>query len=176
MMVTALGTAAKANFSNKSMTSPENIKADRITNELFNYYKQKKKYIIESENKTLRINEEFWNFVKSNKVSELAKYLLITFLEFSESIQDFQKDELNRSSNHLSEYLSLIDSDIATACVYDTLMEDQNRKTREKLVEKIIELQLIDYNRIIDLINEQDFNIQKCGVQILNADKISYER
>jgi uncharacterized protein YbjQ (UPF0145 family)/CDGSH-type Zn-finger protein len=176
MMVTALGTAAKANFSKKSMTFPENIKADRISNELFNYYKQKKKYIIESENKSLRINDGLWDFVKSNKVSELAKYLLNSFLEFADSCQEYQKEELNKFSIHLSEYLSIIDSDIAIDCLYNKLLEEPKDKLRKKLIEKISELQLIDFDRIIGLIKEQDFSIQKCGVQILKADKMSYEK
>lgn len=176
MMVTALGTVAKANFSKKSMTSPEDIKVDRLSNDLFNYYKQKKKYIIESENNSLRINDELWDFVKSNQVSELANYLLNGYLEFVESYQEYQKEDLNKFSNHLSEFLSIIDSDIAIDCLYKKLLEEQKEKLRKKIIEKISELQLIDFNRIIGLIKEKDFSIQKCAVQILKSEKNSYEK
>lgn len=176
MMVTALGTAAKANFSKKSMTSPENIKADRISNELFNYYKQKKKYIIDSENNTLRINDALWDFVKSNKVNELAKYLLNSFLAFADSYQELQKEEFNRFSTHLIEYFSIIDSDIAIDCLYNKLLEEPKDKLRKKIIEKISELQLLDFDRITGLLKNQDFSIQKCGVQILKAEKASYEK
>jgi len=176
MMVTALGTAAKANFSKKSITFPEKIKSDRISNELFNYYKQKKKYIIEYENNSLEINNKLWEFVKANKVSELANYLLNSYLEFVVASVEYEAGELNNFSNHLSEYLSIIDSDIAIDCLYNKLLEVQKDKIRKKLIEKITELQLVDYAKIIGLIKEQDFNIQKCGVQILRAEKLSYEK
>lgn len=177
MMVTALGTAAKANFSKRAMKSPEEIKADRINNELLNYYKQKRKYIAASENKSLKITDELWDFVKSNRVSELSNYLLNSYLEFAETHQeDFQKEELNKFSNHLTDYLSTIDSDVAISCLYDRLLDEQKENLRKKIIEKISELQLIDFERINDILKNKDFNIQKCGVQILKAEKLSYDK
>ncbi|MCF8372737.1 MAG: YbjQ family protein [Bacteroidales bacterium] len=175
MMVTALGTAAKANFTKKSMTSPDVIKADRISNELFNYYKQKKRYLIESEKESLIINDELWDFVKSNRVSELAMYLLDGYLEFVESCQEYQKEDLNKFSNHLSEYFLIIDTDIAINCLYDRLLEEEI-SLRKKIIEKIYELQLIDFDRIIGFLKGQDFHIQKSGLQLLKAEKLSYEK
>jgi uncharacterized protein YbjQ (UPF0145 family)/CDGSH-type Zn-finger protein len=176
MMVTALGTAAKANFPTKTESAKYETKADRISSELFRYYKQKKRYIIESENNSLKIDDKLWDFVKSNRVSELANYLLNSYLTFVETCQEHQKEYLKKLSNHLGEYLSIIDSDISIDCLYNRLLKEQKINIRKKIVEKITELQLIDFERIISLVKEQDFNIQKCGIQILKADKLSYEK
>lgn len=176
MMVTALGTAAKANFSKKTVIERDESKSDRISDELLNYYKRKKKYIAQSENNSLKITNALWEFVKSNKVHELAQYLLNGYLEFVQSCPEYQKEDLNKFSNHLSEYLSVIDSEHAINCLYDKLVEEKKTNLKKKIVFKINELQLIDFEKTLGLIKEQDFDTQKCGLQILKSEKMSYEK
>jgi uncharacterized protein YbjQ (UPF0145 family) len=176
IMVTALGTAAKANFTKKSAKPLQEIRTDSISNELFNYYKQKAKFLLESKNNSLNINNNLWEFVKTNKVNELADYLLTRYLEFVNSCQENQKEDLDKFSNHLSEYLSIIDHETAIESLYNRLIEEQDYYLRKKIIGKIKALQLIDFERITKIITEQDFNLKKCGVQLLTAEKISYEK
>ncbi len=174
MMVTALGTAAKANFSEKTINHKKEIKADRLSNDLLNFYKQKKKYIVESENDSLKINDELWEFVKSNKVNELAEYLLDSFLEFAKFYE--VQENFKKFSNHLSEYLSVLDPEVAMSCLYKRLIEEQELDLKNQIIKKINELQLIDFERVLQLIKAPDFSTQKCSLQVLKTDKMSYEK
>jgi uncharacterized protein YbjQ (UPF0145 family) len=175
MMVTAIGTAAKAKFVVKPIKPKEEYKADQISNEMLSYYKQKRRYVIESEKNELQINDELWEFVKVNKVNELAQYLLSGYLNFVDTYQEFNKDELNKFSDNLNEYLSVIDAEVAINCLYKRLQKEQKTELRKAIVSKIRRLQLIDFSLIINMIEGTDFNNQKSALQLLQAEKVSYE-
>ena len=56
------------------------------------------------------------------------------------------------------------------------MSDEQNDHLRKKIIEKISELQLVDFERTSEILKNKDFNIQKCGVQILKAEKLSYDK
>jgi uncharacterized protein YbjQ (UPF0145 family) len=176
MMVTALGTAAKADFSKKSIDITKEIKSNNISNEYFNLLSQKKQYIKESENDTLKIDPSFWEFVKKNNLNELSYYILEKYINFIETYQEHQKDELNKFTNHVYDYFSIIDSDIAIDSLYNKLKEELSAKVRTRIINIIAEIKLIDYSKVIDLIKHPDFSIQKVGVRISQSEKQNYQK
>ncbi|MCF8226985.1 MAG: YbjQ family protein [Bacteroidales bacterium] len=177
MMVTAMGTAVKANFSSKSIEiKNEEFKKDRITSDHFNYLKQKKQYLNDSINDNLEMDDDFWEFIKSNRVSELSKYIVEKYVDFVSSMQDYQIEDEKKLTNHLVEYFTIIDSDIAIDSLYSKLKSGLKTKERNKLLECISEANLIDFNSISELIKHSDFNLKKCALQILLTDKLTYEK
>lgn len=176
MMVTATGTVAKAKFSNNEIKRSKQVKSDSINYELLSYHKRKQRYISQSKNESLQVTDELWDFVISNRIHELAEFLLTSYLEFAETHQEYQEDKVISFYNHLIEYLSVIDSEIASPCLYGRLLSNQKQTLNQKIIELITELHLVDFNKIGEILNQDDFQIQKNGVQILNAEKQVYDK
>ena len=176
MMVTALGTAAKANFSTKSINIEKEIKSNRISIDYFNLLNKKKQYIKESEKDSIKINDSFWEFVKKNKVYELSEYILKKYINYIETAQEYDKDELNKFANHISDYFSIIDSDIATNSLYNKLKDELSSKVRNRIIKVISEIKLVDYSEIINLLKYSEFYVQKTGVQLAQSEKLNYEK
>ncbi|PCH67118.1 MAG: hypothetical protein COC06_11765 [Bacteroidales bacterium] len=176
MMVTALGTVARAKFSIKSIDVTKEERANRISNEYFLFLKQKKKYLLLCTNDTLNINDDFWRFAKTNKVNEFAPHLLDQYFNLLANSLDYENENLIDFKNNVTEYFAEIDSDIVIECLHNKLLKKLNYKLRDESVKLITDLQLLDYSRIILLINDQIFAVQKCGVQLLKGEKLSYEK
>lgn len=176
MMVTALGTAAKAKFSMKSIEISKEVKANRISAEYFHFLKQKKKYLNACSNDSLIVNDDFWRFAKTNKVNEFASYLLDQYFTLLANSLDYQNENLIDFKKNVNEYFTEIDSDIVIECLYNKLSDNLSSKLRNESIKLIADLQLLDYSRIALLINDQVFEVQKCGVQLLKGDKLSYEK
>ena len=176
MMVTALGTAARANFSTKSLNIENEKKSNRISLDYFNLLNKKKQYIKESDNDSIEINDSFWEFVKKNKVYELSDYILNKYVDFIETAQEYDKEELSGFANHTSDYFSIIDSDIATDCLYNRLNVELPTKTRSRIIKIITEIKLVDYSKIIDCLKHSEFYVQKTGVELSQSEKQSYEK
>lgn len=176
MMVTALGTAARADFSMKSINITKEIKSNNISNEYFNLLNQKKQYIKKSKDNTLEIDDSFWEFVKKNSLNELSDYILQKYIYFIETCQEYQKDDLNKFANHVSEYFSIIDTEYALNCLYNKIEEELPSIVQNRIINIVTEIKLIDYSKIINLIKHSEFSIQKIGVQLSQAEKFVYEK
>lgn len=176
MMVTALGTAARANFSIKSINIENEKKSNRISIDYFNLINKKKQYIKESEEGSIRINDSFWEFVKKNKVYELSDYILNKYVDFIETGQEYDKEKLNGFSSHTFDYFSIIDSNIAINCLYNKLNEDLSTKVRNRIIKIITEIKLVDYSKIIDCLKHSEFYVQKTGIELARFEKQSYEK
>ena len=176
MMVTALGTAAKARFSPKTENMFAEKKADKISNEHLLFMKKKREYLNYCKKGTLNFTEDFWSFARANKINELAPFILEDYFKKLESSTYYDNEQLNGFKNHIKEYFEGVDSEIAIKFLYDALSGDLNNKTRNNVCQIINELQLIDYISIKRLLSDNDFNIQRCSVQLLKGEKDSYEK
>ena len=176
MMVTALGTAAKANFSSKTIDIAKEIKSDRISLDYFNLLNKKKQYIKESESNSITINDSFWEFVKKNKVYELSEYLLNRYVNEIETSPEYNKEDLNKFANHIYDYFSIIDSDISTNSLYKRLKGELPAEVRNRIIKITTEIKLVDYSEIINLLKHPEFSVQKTGVKLALSDKLSFEK
>ena len=93
MMVTATGTAVITKFPEKNLEIKKDKKFNEITNEKLVTLLQRKEYIDKSIKNKLFINENFWDFVKREKVGELANYIL-NHLEITALKTDFPSIDL----------------------------------------------------------------------------------
>ncbi len=176
MMVTALGTAARADFSTKSINIEKEIKSNRISIDYFNLLNKKKQYIKESEKDLIRIDDSFWEFVKKNKVYELSEYILNKYANLIETAQEYDEKKLNSFANHTSDYFSIIDLDIAKECLYKKVKEENSLKVRSRIIKIITEIKLVDYTEIIDLLKHSELYVQKTGVELAQSEKQTYEK
>jgi uncharacterized protein YbjQ (UPF0145 family) len=176
IMVTAIGTAARANFNSQNLASFNKSRTNSISIEKYNFLKQKKHYINAGEKGTLLINEEFWDFVKTNRVAELAPYLLEKLLHLVESSKGYTSESLTYLTGNIKDYFSIIDTESAIACLYDRLLKEPPFALRSAIVDIVKDLYLVDFKRIIGFLESQDFNVQKTGIHLLVAQKMSYDR
>lgn len=175
MMVTALGTAAKANFSKKPQ-APERTSLDSVPFDTFKFLKQKERYIMESKKSLLTIDDKLWNFIKTNKIDELSDYVTNKYISIFERHIEYDEPKNVDFYNNLQEYLSIIDPEVAINSLYSAIKSDLTPNQKNKLIELISESHLIDFEKIMSLIKNSDFQVQKFGIQILKSDKLIYEK
>ena len=175
MMVTALGTAAKAEFTTKGIDYSKEVVTSTIGLEYFNILKKKKEYLDLIENKKLKRDSEFWEFIKKNRFSEFSNYLLTIYNNGINDI-NFGSELLKKLKNNIIEYFSVLDTDYSSKYLYDYLKKEINQKLRSAIEDIIIKVGLTDYESIIELSNNGEFVIQKSAVQLSGAEKDVYEK
>lgn len=174
IMVTAIGTAARARFPVQVAASMQKLTVGSVSIEKYNFLKKKRAYITAGEKGTLVTNEEFWDFVKTNKVAEMAPFLLERFLQAVETSKGYISEHVEYLSRNLKEYFSAIDTELAIACLYDKLMKEPSFEARSSIIEIVKELNLVDYFRIMEFLKSNKFTLQKTGVHLLTAQKMAY--
>jgi len=177
LMVTAVGTAAKANFSHQGITANKKTKPDEISLDKFDFLRQKKMLLINCENNKLKITDDFWDFAISNQVSEFADHLIFRLKEYApQCVDSYQLDSLNKFTQRLADYFNVIDIETSTRCLYDSLNDANSQQIRDLIIGIISDIKLVDYDRIIKLVKDADFDLKKNALQILKTDKISYSK
>ncbi len=176
IMVTAIGTAARAKFPKQSAASVQKARTGTVSIEKFNYLKKKKEYVTASEKGTLVVNDEFWEFVKTNRVSETASFLLNKYLQAIETSKGYVSEHVDYLAKNIKEYFSAIDAGVAIGCLYDKLMKEPTFESRNSIIDIVKELNLVDYGRIMEFLLSNNVNIQKTGVHLSLAQKMTYEQ
>ncbi len=174
IMVTAIGTAARAKFPVQAAVSSHKSKAGSVSIEKYNFLKKKREYVTAGEKGTLVTNEEFWDFVKTNKVAEMAPFILERFLQAVETSKGYISEHVEFLNRNLKEYFSAIDTELAIGCLYDKLMEEPSFQARSSIIDIVKELNLVDYAKIMDFVKSDKFTLQKTGVHLLTAQKMAY--
>jgi len=175
MMVTAIGTAVKADFLENSIELATEQKSNRISIEYFNLLNQKKQYILDSKEGRIKLDDRFWAFIAKNSVAELSDFVLSKYQNFIEKAQLNEKDAIKKYTNNVIDYLSSIDSDIAISSLYSMFQTELSEKVRRKLIAIVIDTKLVDYSKVLELINNSNFIIQKTGIEIAQLEKLNYE-
>lgn len=191
MMVTAVGTAAKADFSKEIINLSKDSKQERISRNYFNFLKTKEIYLKELETDDFTPDEKFWNFAKKNKINEFANGITSSYIKLLENQGDYQYDngladfknyrgyhsnDVAGFTSQLSDYLTIIDVEISTRVLYGNLDNASKAIIKNKIVELILETKLIDYSEIIKLLDSEDFLTKKSVIQILKCDKQDYDK
>lgn len=176
MMVTAIGTPAKGIFSTKTINQTQEGKLDRISIDHFNFFKQKHKYIQASKEQKPIINTEFWEFVRTNRIHELADFILDRYLRLLDPEQLPFQEKIKTFENNLYDYFSIIDPAIGISTLYKKSLNESDSNKKAKILDLIHKLHLIDFDQIITLLKEGQFEAQKLAIQILKGDKQSYDK
>jgi uncharacterized protein YbjQ (UPF0145 family) len=174
-MLTAVGTAViiekektEKAFLQESDEKFENVGVDRI-----NVLKNKKKIIENANSGSLEINDEIWTFITTNQVDEVFPFLLKKFSE----IVAYDPSGLGVSERFQKHFVGYIDSlpeQKKLDILYQSVRDEQSEPIALRLSEIIQELNLFDFERIMSLLKNDDFQVQKRGVRIVTYDKLFY--
>ena len=176
-MLTAIGTAVileketieKSPLPNLSEKF-ENVGVDRI-----NILRNKKNIIAKANAEDLGLNDDVWSFITANQVEEVFPYLLKMYSK------EIASDEFNPgvSANFHKQFTTYIDAlpdNIKLDLLYNSIQTEQKEQLALKLAGIIDELNLFDFNRIMQLLKSDDFQIQKIGLRISKFDKPFYNK
>ncbi len=171
-MVTAIGTAVIINDIDqiKQEFNPtekfENVGLDRI-----NILKRKRELLEKAGSGELALNDEVWDFISQNQVSELFDFVLtqirknIAFAETRDSY--YQKT---------ATFLNSLPDDKKTNLLYKSIIQEENEALALKLCTLIEELKLLDFEYLNEIFNLKDFQKQKRGLRIVTYDKSYYNK
>ncbi len=173
-MLTAIGTAvvldkevAEKQVLPKSAERLENVGVDRI-----NMLRTKKEIIEKANTGSLILNDDTWNFITTNQVDQLFPFLLKKFWE-SLAYETTIPENSEKFFRLLVSYIDALPEQKKVDLLYKEVSE-QNEQIAVKLAEIIKELHLFDSNRILDLLNSDNFRARKRGVRIATFDKLFY--
>lgn len=84
------------------------------------------------------------------------------------------EETLKGLSNDVEEYLQVVNHQIVIECLYDKYLNITNEDVKNKLLDFLLKLHLIDYEKVIAYLNSNEFKTQKSGLQLLQVYKYSY--
>lgn len=172
-MLTAIGTAVilEEPSTEKVQLKEENngiIGIDKLYS-----LKSKKEFIDKANSGNLSLTEETWEFLTANQVFEVFPYILTRFTEAinnelsnAEAYNKFYKSILN--------YIDALPENKKLELLYNGIKADEKGPTALKLSRIIQDLQLYDFQKTCDILNDEKFTVQKRGVRLTTADKPFY--
>lgn len=172
-MLTAIGTAVvieKGTNAEPTAEKHEEVSLDKV-----NTLRTKKLMIEKANSGNLKLNEETWNFIIANQFDEVFPYLLKKYSD------DLATEVMNPgiSDNFFKMLISYFDSlpeEKRDSLLYKSIENEQNEQVVMKLAEIIQELNLFDFNRILNLLENDNFKIQKRALRLLTYDKPFYNK
>ncbi|MEQ8240112.1 MAG: YbjQ family protein, partial [Cyclobacteriaceae bacterium] len=169
LMVTVIGTAAKAKFKELDLQTNSSTTV-LITKDQFKVVEKKLYYLAEGKEGRLEFNEEFWEFAKKYQILEMADLILG---KYEKDLKNFVTESFERE---VAEYFSSIEPVEAKGKIYSLLAElETSQKLKKKLVDLIKKLNFLEYESLIQLLESTDFETQKIALSLLDSDKELYE-
>jgi uncharacterized protein YbjQ (UPF0145 family) len=176
-MLTAIGTAVilekevaeKASLP-KSDEKFENVGLDRI-----NVLRNKKAIIEKANSGALTLNDDVWSFISSNQVFEVFPFLV---KKYSSALANEQMSPGTSESFYklLVGYIDALPEDKKLDILYNGIKNEENEQIAFKLSQIIKELNLFDFNRSMELLQNDDFRTQKRVVRVVTYDKPFYNK
>lgn len=175
-MLTAVGTAVilEKEVSEKVILPKSDEKLENVGVDRINVLRSKKAIVEKANSGGLTLNDDIWNFITTNQVDEVFLFLL---KKFSEAIANEQMNP-GTSEKFYKLFVGYIDAlpdDKKLDLLYHGINE-QNDLMALKLSEVIKELNLFDFNRSMELLKSDNFQIQKRGVRVVTYDKTFYSK
>ena len=175
-MVTAIGTAVIAEGVTKNISSVDtNKKTDSIGIDKIKVLQRKREIIQLVNDNSLELDKDVWEFITTNQMHEVYDYILDELKELiptenepSENFEDFY--------GKLLIFVDALELEKKRQLLYDSIFKNENDKILSKLYQAVEELQVLDLERIIQILNSQEFQNQKRALRIFNADKPFYNK
>lgn len=180
LMLTAVGTAViiekdlseafEDALSRRTDKRLQNIAVDKI-----NVLRNKKSIVREAASGTLTLNDEIWNFITSNQVDEVFPFLLKKFAEafLSDNVTPGTSEKFYRL---LLGYIDALPDDTKTRLLYLAIEREDNDRVVRNLAQVIKKFNLFDFDKTVNLLKNDNFDIQKRGIGIVVFDKPFYNR
>lgn len=173
-MLTAVGTAVileKEAIVNTTATTSEGV-LENVGVDKINILRRKKVTIEKANEDQLQLTDDTWSFISENQIPEVFPFLLRRF--------DYAvKNEIspNDSDGFYKLFLGYMDTlqDIVKIrLLYEAIQEHSNNRLARKLSKMVKELNLYDHERISELLESADFEVQKSGLRLSLSDKPFY--
>lgn len=166
-MLTAIGTAVIIDKEDtiKSKVLLTNDKFQNIGIERFKGLQIKNEIIRKANDGKLKLDDETWNFIISNQITDVFHYVTE---ELQNHLSDNENDDFVK---YFTDYIENLEDGIIINLLYNYVKNKPNNQTINILLNIIKDLNLYDFNRNMELLSNDNFNIKKIGVQIATYNK-----
>lgn len=176
-MLTAIGTAIileKEEHKNQNLPGNDE-RLENVGFEKINVLRRKKELINKSKSGQLLLNQDSWDFLTTNQVDEVFP---IIFHKFGETISRAQLEPeiLEKFYKQFVTYIDNLPEHKKRNLLYGSIKNEKNQKITAKISQIICELNLYDFERTIDLLTNENFQVQKQGIRIATYDKPFYSK
>lgn len=175
-MLTAMGTAVIIDDTDRNKTllcseeKYENVSVDKIK------ILQKKREIIDNAKAgTLNLEDDVWDFITNNQVSEVYNFVILKLGKAISYSLDSQ-DAFSKFYKRALSYIDALPEGRKMNLLYKSIEKADNEPLLIKLSEIIDNLQLLNLDKIRELLNNTDFQKQKRATKILTYDKPFYNK
>lgn len=164
LMVTAVGTAAIADFKSKE-AAEEEMSDPWLSQESFKVIARKNSYIYAASQGNLKTNAKFWDFVTRYQLDELAPQILDDYEERIEKLVD--PKELDPQ---VLEYFQALEPEPAQKALYRRLANKKSSTLLKTAIKNIIiTANLVDFHLSYELLQHKDFDTRKLGLLLLTT-------
>ena len=148
----------------------ENVGLDRISN------LEKKRGIIKKANSdSLTLEDEIWDFLITNQVSEVYDFILKKLRICITASSDID-NPLEKYFKRTIDFLDALPEEEKVKLLYNSILNEENERLASRLCEIVEELHLLDFEYINVIIRSNSFQKQKLGIRLLTADKLFYNK
>jgi uncharacterized protein YbjQ (UPF0145 family)/ssDNA-specific exonuclease RecJ len=175
-MITAIGTAVTIDYS--SIKPTENglyNKVGNISAEKIKVLQRKKEVILAAEAGSLALEDDTWQFITNNQISEVYNFVLSKFQKAISAENEFP-ETYNKFNKHLLEYIDSLPDINKYELLYKTIVDTDNVQLLSKAYKIISDLQLLDLSQVREILNSVEFHKQKRGTLLFNSDKPFYNK
>lgn len=173
-MLTAIGTAVvidkEIKFNNSALATNKNV--ENVALETINSLREKKRVIENADSNTLRLDDKTWTFITQHQVDEIFPFMLKRLL----AVQEQEHSSIESSDkfyNAFGTYVDALPEQKKLDLLYSYL-EVEADPLAIKLISIINQFKLFDFSRIVTLLENQNFEIKKRGLQVSISDKAYY--
>lgn len=172
-MLTAIGTAVILENNKPHFENIKTIKNSIVDLEKLNVTKRKKEIIKKADDNSIILDDDTLDFIYQNKIIEIYPFLIKRF-QSSILKKDTPTDSIDRIYKFFLKFFSALDFETRIELLYDTLITTSETIFINHIIKLITELNLISYDRIINLLKD-NFTMQKSALKIICCDKLTYD-
>lgn len=170
-MLTAIGTAVIIEKEEKIIVKSnqketfENVGVERINN-----LRKRNEIIEKAKDNRLVFDNDVWDFIISNQVYEVFHFIIA---KHSKVIEEFQiyVDKYELFNKNFLSFVDSLDDSIRINLIFEAIEKLENQQVSLYLTKIIKELNLLDFEKVIQLLNNTDFLKNKIGVRVATYDK-----
>lgn len=170
-MITAIGTAVFSEMENKEKELPMG-NTKKILAEEINDLRYKNHILNKIKEGELKLDEGTWSFIINNQIEEAFPVLIEQLIYLLKHPTDESKKEFK---GNLKIYIENFEEDKKIELLYSAILSQKWTKVKNEISKFIKEMYLFDFDRIIELIENEDLANKKIGLVVATFDKPYYD-
>lgn len=173
-MITAIGTAViieQVRKEEKPSHVSQGDSNERVSHETVSRLKSLKILLKKGKDKSLRFTSDTWDFILQNRVVEMYEPIMTRFQEFIDNKTRYNEETIDTFKRNIENFLRAIDIEDQKKLLYSTLEHSNlNSNVAAFLLDYIKEEQLLDFEKVQNLLKHEDVEVQKRGLVISTFD------